>query len=201
MKNIIAILSILTINISASCAQTVNINTFNTGNNEGKYFKDLNNYFSPFLGTWEWQSGNRIFKVTLWKEAYVENQNGNRPSFYEDVIKGHFEMIHVSQGSQPWQTVMYTSQKKIGQSTSDWFPVISGASHDGNNFRGIIYDNSVPYNPEYSTGVRGNLELSIVQNTSPMQLHWNVTLPQGTYGTDQPTEFNIPTIMILKKVN
>ncbi|TYB69017.1 hypothetical protein ES677_14485 [Bizionia gelidisalsuginis] len=200
MKNILTTLIIIIITItSCKAQQIVDASTFNDGNNEAKYFKDLNNNFAPFLGTWEWQNGNQIFRVTLWKEEQVENENGNRPSFYWDQIKGHYEMVQLGQSGQQLETVIYTSQKKIGQSTSDWFPVISGRGVDGMNFDGTVYDNSVVYNPKYITGVRGILKLDIIPSTIPSQMEWKVTLPQGMYGTDQPTEFNIPTDIILTK--
>lgn len=198
MKNIITTVIVLFITLtSCKAQQIVDISEHNSGNNEGKYLKDLNNNFTPFLGTWEWQNNNQIFRVTLWKEEQVEYENGNRPSFYWDRIKGHFEMVEI--GSLGEETIIYTSQKKIGQSTSDWFPVINGGSNDGNTFEGFIYDNSVPFNPNYITGVRGNLDINIVPSAVPSQMEWKVTLPQGMYGTDQPTEFNIPTDIILTK--
>ncbi|TQD40666.1 DUF6705 family protein [Haloflavibacter putidus] len=198
MKNIITTIIVLfSILTSCKAQEIVDVSTFNDGDNAGKYFKDLNNNFLPFIGIWEWQNENKIFRITLWKEEQVENENGNRTSFYWDKIKGHFELVELDNLSQ--ESTIYTSQKKIGQSTSDWFPVISGESHNGINFEGYIYDNSVPYDPNYITGVRGNLKLTIIPNTSPKKMEWNVTLPQGMYGTDQPTEFNIPTDIILTK--
>ena len=69
MKNVIYlfIINIITFT-SCKAQQIVDYTTFNDGNNEGKYFNDLNNNFVPFLGTWEHQSGNQIFRITLWKE-------------------------------------------------------------------------------------------------------------------------------------
>ena len=200
MKNVIYlfIFNIITFT-SCKAQQIVDYTTFNDGNNEGKYFNDLNNNFVPFLGTWEHQSGNQIFRITLWKEEYNENENGNRPSFFWDEIKGHFEMVEIGQSGEQLETTIYTSQRKIGQSNTDWFPVIDGASNNGINFEGLIYDNSVPYDPSYITGVRGNLILIIIPNSQPQQMDWKVTLPQGMYGIDQSTEFNIPTDIVLTK--
>lgn len=200
MKNYIYILTLSILSLYSCHAQlVVNYDNFNNGPNEGKYFKDIDNNFTPFLGTWEWQDNNQIFRITLWKEEYNENENGNRPSFFWDEIKGHFELVEIGQSGGQFETTIYTSQRKIGQSNTDWFPVIDGASNNGINFEGLIYDNSVPYDPNYITGVRGNLILTIIPNSQPQQMDWKVTLPQGMYGTDQPTEFNIPTDIVLTK--
>jgi hypothetical protein len=30
----------------------------------GTYIKDINNTFNKILGTWKWQDGNKVFRVT-----------------------------------------------------------------------------------------------------------------------------------------
>ncbi len=188
--------------VSCKAQTIVNRNTFNQGNNEGKYFKDLDNNFDNFIGTWEHQNGNEIFRVTLWKVEMEEHENGNRPSFWMDALKGHYEKVEVTTNTfgEIEESVIYTSQKKIGQSNTDWIPVISGGTNDGSGFGGLVYDNSIPYNPNYILGIRGHLDLDLISGTNPIQMQWKVRLPQGMYGTDQPTEFNIPTDIILTKV-
>ena len=202
MKNIIYTLAITIITFtSCKAQQIVDASSYNHNEREGKYFKDLTNSFAPFLGTWEWENGNQTFRVTLWKEEMVEHENGNRPSFWKDEIKGHYELVQSGQLGGQVEEIVYTSQKKIGNSVTDWFPVISGDTSNGINFEGLVYDNSIPLNNNYPMGIRGNLELNIIPGTIPSQLEWKVTLPEGMYGTNQPTEFNIPTDTILTKAN
>jgi hypothetical protein len=33
------------------------------------YYKDISNYFTPFLGQWKYINGNKTFILTLWKET------------------------------------------------------------------------------------------------------------------------------------
>ena len=201
MKKIIYIGLISLIGFISCKAQTiVNMNTYNQGNNAGKYFKDLDHHLDPFIGTWEYQDGNQIFRVTLFKVEKIEYENGNyNPSYYMDEIQGHFSMIEIGSSGQPIETTIYTSQRKMGASNTDWFPVITiGSTRDGINLNAMIYDNSIPYNINYPF-VRGNLSLEIISGTNPIQMQWKVTLPQGMYGTDQPTNFNVPTDIILIK--
>ncbi|HNU59092.1 MAG TPA: hypothetical protein PKI08_03960 [Aquaticitalea sp.] len=185
--------------LSCKAQEIVDLNTWNEGNNEGKYFKDLNNNFTPYLGVWEWQNGNQTFRVTLWKVEMEEYENGNRPSYYVDNIQGHYEMVQQGQPGGSIEETVYTSQKKIGNSITDWFPVIGVYAYDNNQCGGIVYDNSVEGYPNYPMGIRGGLKLNLIQGT-PLQMEWKVTLPEGMYGNDQPTEFNIPTDIILTKV-
>ena len=188
----------LTFVIHTKAQDIVDISSFNIFEAEGKYYKDLNNNFAPFLGTWEWQNGNQTFRVRLWKEEMVEQENGSRPSFWKDTIKGHYEMVMQGQVGQQVEITIYTSQKKIGNTTTDWFPVITGTAYD-NTFSGSIHDNTLPLNNDYPLGVRGHLSLKIIQGSNPLKMEWKIKLPEGIYGNDQPTEFNIPTDIILTK--
>ena len=200
MKNIgLILLTTLALMLSCKAQEIVNLNTFNDGNNEGKYFKDLNNNFTPYLGVWEWQNGNQTFRVTLWKVEMEEHENGNRPSYYIDIIQGHYNMVQQGQPGSPIEETVYTSQKKIGNTITDWFPVIRVYAYDNNQCGGTVYDNSAEGYPNYPMGIRGGLKLNLIQGI-PLQMEWKVTLPEGMYGNDQPTEFNIPTDIILTKV-
>jgi hypothetical protein len=96
------------------------------------------------------------------------------------------------------EETLYTSQRKIGQSNTWWPYVIFGSTSEGIEFSGLIYDVSID-DPDWSLGVRGNLKLTII-STSPLQLQWEVTLPEGMYDIGQPTTFNIPTDIILTKL-
>jgi broad specificity phosphatase PhoE len=66
-KTIFTILILLTFNCIQS--QTiVDLSEFNQGDNNGKYFKDVNNNFQNFLGTWEGLISNtKTFRINLFK--------------------------------------------------------------------------------------------------------------------------------------
>lgn len=164
MKNKVLLFITLVINFTFCHAQLeVNYDGFNNGPNEGKYFKDIDNNFTPFLGTWEYQNANQIFRITLWKENMVEYENGNLPSFYRDKIKGHFEMVEIGQQGQQFETIIYTSDKPIGTSGQYYPPVINAGSIDGISAGGTILDNS-NINPSNYFGVRCQFSLDIISN-------------------------------------
>lgn len=185
--------------VNSCIAQTiVNLNAFNQGDNSGKYFKDIDNNFNPFLGIWEWQNGNQIFRVELWKVEMKENKNGNEPSFYLDKIQGHFEMVESGVQGQQLETNIYTSNKNVGDKDYYWPPVINLSSTNGTSCGGIIIDN-IAVNNEYWYGLKGKLIIKLIDGTNPLKANWKVTLLEGIYGINQPTEFIIPTDIVLTK--
>ncbi|MFQ3296221.1 MAG: hypothetical protein ACI9WV_000462 [Patiriisocius sp.] len=196
MKNKLYILLFLITVFSCKAQEIVNINTFNQGNNEGKYFNDINNVFANFLGTWEYQTGNTIFRITLIKLTKHKVENGKRTPYYIDKIEGHYKKAEIDTNGN--ETIIYTSQKKMGQTNTDWPFVIYGTAYDIIQFNGQIYDNSITPSNGFAA-IRGILKCEIIPNTNPKQMTWKVTLPQGMYGSNQPTTFNIPTDIILTK--
>ena len=96
-------------------------------------------------------------------KEYNENENGNRPSFFWDEIKGHFEMVEIGQQGQQFETIIYTSDKPIGTSGQYYPPVINAGSIDGISAGGTILDNS-NINPSNYFGVRCQFSLDIISN-------------------------------------
>ena len=197
---ILYIISFAIFSLSCKAQQIVNIDQYDyLTNNAGKYYKDINNVFDDFVGTWQWKNRNETFKVTLWKETMNEQQNGSAPSFYKDKIKGHYQLTEMqNQNGALVEVELYNSHKKIGNTNQRWQNVISGDTHDGIEFSGLIRDVSINY-PNWQAGVGGYLKLTII-STSPLQMQWEVSLPDGMYGIGQPTTFNIPTDIILTKL-
>ena len=63
---------------------------------ENAYYKDINNDFDAFIGTWKYTTGNEDFTIILDKKlldfyTYYGNQ-----SFYTDYMFGEFKYIDVS---------------------------------------------------------------------------------------------------------
>lgn len=206
MKNIkFSLLSVfLMLYITANCQQVVDISTFNQGDNTGKYFKDIDNDFDAFIGVWEHQENDMVFRVTLWKNAqepYREDENGN-PRYYVDQILGHFEMVQLEEDPLGAETVIYTSDKNIGSSQQDWFPVIRIFTSDGVEAWGTVLDNVV-FDPDLwiNPCLHGTLSFDIIPGTNPPQAVWEVKHRKGAACfSDLPTEFTIPTDIVLTKV-
>ncbi|MFD2552031.1 DUF6705 family protein [Bizionia sediminis] len=202
MKHILIILLATISVLSCKAQHIVNLNTFNQTDepNEGKYYKDLDNNFTPFLGTWEYQYGNQIFRVTLWKEEMVEHENGIKPSYFKDRIKGHYEIVEV--GAFEQETIIKTSNKNIKNTNTTYFPVIAGGTIDGINLGGSILDNTVPDSSRFSAfGVEGGFTMQIISGSSPVQAFWSGEINNSLQLPDYPTEFSFPNNITLTKVN
>jgi len=162
------------------------------------YYKDVNNYFTPFIGTWIYQNGNQTFIIRFWKEAKVD-YTAEAPKYYTDELLGHYKLVQ--NYGQPNEQIIYTSQKNIGNSITPW-PTIVMANQpiEPLIMSGFVYDVAGALNPNYPTGVKGNLDMRI-NPANPNMAQWKVTLPQGMRGMDQPSTFTIPTNVTLTKVN
>ena len=193
MKNILCLIICIIGLASCKAQQIVDISTYNYLDADGKYYKDMSNHLNIFVGSWEYQEENEVFRVVLWKEEMVYHENGNRPSFWQDEIQGHFEMILVGQQAEPLETIIYTSDKLIGNSSTYYPPVLNAVSIDGLICEGTILDNSNP-NPSNYYGVRCKFSMEIVPNTNNGQAIFNISSLSGE-------EYNIPNNVILTKVN
>ena len=189
---------ILSLNINAQ--EIVNLNLWNQlPDDTGKYYADLDNNFDYFIGTWEYQNGNQTFQIILSKVTQEPYYDEVSPKFYADGIEGHFKMI--LNKDLPNESILYRSDKKIGNTNDDWPNVIRGKAFDSTSLYGEIHDNSGVFDNEYPMGVRGIMIMTISAGSSPPTASWVITLPQGMYGFTQPKTFIIPTNIILTKVN
>lgn len=192
MKKIILILIIFL--ICRINAQTVDRcsspDTFATYQS-GVHYKDLNNNFAPFIGTWKNVTGNKTFKVTLFNIENVDYGEG----YFLDEIQGHFEMIE-NEG-QPNEIVLYKSHRIVGTSGVYFPPIIQGASCGGIGFGGWITDNA---RADYKM-ISGRLQITISNTTNPPTAHWQVIHAGERVKITGITvnEFTIPTDIILTK--
>jgi hypothetical protein len=137
-KKIFTILILLTFNCIQS--QTiVDLSEFNQGDNNGKYFKDVNNNFQNFLGTWEGLISNtKTFRINLFKitKKHWETDEHN---YYEDIIGGSFKIIE--NANTPNETILFNSIKYYPQSNTTTNNVMFFSSNNGINGGGIMEDN------------------------------------------------------------
>ena len=171
---------------------------FNTSPFYIYYYKDINNYFTPFIGTWIYQNGNQTFVMNFWKETKNAYLNEN-PKYYIDELRGHYKLVQ--NYGQSNEQLIYTSQINIGNSITPW-PTIVTANQPIEPYKmgGFVYDVTGIVNPAYPLGVRGELEM-VINPANPDTAQWEVTLPMGMRGLDQPSTFTIPTNITLTKVN
>ncbi|MCO6173695.1 hypothetical protein NHF50_01415 [Flavobacterium sp. NRK F10] len=62
---------------------------FYLGDVDGAYYKDVDNYFDQFVGTWMYTEGDTILKVTFFKKEMMFKRN----SYYADYLVGEFQYI------------------------------------------------------------------------------------------------------------
>ena len=158
-------------------------------------FISLNTYSQDiFLGTWEYQEGNEIFRVHL----SLNPEDNNH-------IIGHYEKVQVNNGIE---TYIYSSNKEefIGNNKG-WLPyVITSRSGDNTKIYGTINDNTVDENL-YHQLKAGRWTLEILTNSGgfnpTITAHWKVerkSYQSGLTDNEAP-EFSVPTDIVLTKVN
>ncbi|MGY0393547.1 DUF6705 family protein [Bizionia sp. KMM 8389] len=182
MKNIILIPMIFIASISCK-AQTVNLSTYTPSANDksGKYYKDIDGNFDPFLGVWKNTTGSTTFKVELFKEVIPQ---GDSPFDYSyDTIQGKYYLIE-NEGSIDENIIC------IGENMVKVGYVIIAKSNDGVSMNGVIYDTCIPDN---LNSTFGELKMDI---TATNTAHWTITRKgMKLVGMD----YVIPTDIILTK--
>ena len=74
---------------------------------ENTYYKDVNNFMNPFVGTWLYTNGNSSLKIVLVKE---EMQYTGK--YYTDYITGEYQ--YIENGVEIANTLSNTDQYNIG---------------------------------------------------------------------------------------
>lgn len=191
MRNHIKILILSLLFINCKAQTIVNINTYNSGNNSGKYFKDLDNNFQSFIGTWESTNDNITFRVILSKDEQMPM--GSPVKYYMDRISGSFKIIQ--NANMPNEVIIHDSVKYYAISNTTTNSVIYASSFGPNTLTGHIENNCANNGDDFITGF---LKMNITNPGSlPALAHWKIK----SRPLQQNESFNIPTDIILTKVN
>jgi hypothetical protein len=93
MKTIFKILAIL---FMVSCkAQAIQplypygTDTPSNDNAENLYYKDVDNDFNPYVGTWKWENSNNSLTIIFNKVVHNNDRNGD----YSDLLVGEYQYI------------------------------------------------------------------------------------------------------------
>jgi hypothetical protein len=162
------------------------------------YYKDINNYFVPFIGKWIYQNGSQTFVVQFSKQEKTLYQSENSSKYFMDELIGHYKLVQ-NYGTPNEQT-LYTSQINAGNSITPWITIIFGAPLQQYILDGTIYDVNIPYTDDNPLGLKGILKMSI-NPVSINNAQWTVTLPSGLHNSANASTFTIPTNITLTKVN
>lgn len=166
MKNIYIIISILCITSITKAQQIVPFTTFNDGDNTGKYFKDLDNNFANFTGTWEYTQGNETFRVVLSKTT--QKPYGYPTKYWMDTIEGKFYLIE--NVGMPNESIICQSEQYYPQSASTTTYVIDAGTSYGVKLGGSIWDNC-----NAGEILSSHLEMTIINPTATtLVAQWKV---------------------------
>ena len=158
------------------------------------YYKDIRNYFTPFLGTWTSQIGINTFVVTFWKETQKPIERDGGILYYSDEIFGHYKLVQ-NYGTNN-EFIIYTSQINYLNSPTPIFTAIFATSTFYNKLGATIYDINTMTNEKY-WGVRGSLEMIATNTTNaiPTTATWKISKTEEI----NPGNFIIPTDITLTK--
>ncbi|MCW1147045.1 DUF6705 family protein [Flavobacterium lacisediminis] len=191
MKNIFKILILFTF-ISCKAQTIVNINTYNIGDNTNKYFKDLDNNFTNFVGTWENTTGDITFRVILWKESMKPLVTENNS--FMDRLYGKFQIIQ--NADLPNEIIIHNSVKYFPQNdiTSTWS--IFGTPYNSTVYGAYLEDTCA----NGGSGVlEGNVKMEITNlGNTPLNAHWTVKSVRPLHSGEN---FSVPMNIVLTKVN
>jgi hypothetical protein len=143
-----------------------------------------------FIGTWEWENSNQIFRVEIFEA----------PSYYGTTLNGHYKMVEVDNNGN--ETELYNSNRPIYPGSAMNFPPpIEGGS--------LIAFNSVRFYKFFFQDCTatvdnpapplGELRLKFIptEQGEPLKISWNL-LVEGLANEGQA--FSVPTNMTLTKV-
>ncbi len=192
MKKHLSIIALLFANLFYA-QQIVDISTYNSGSNANKYFKDINNNYNNFIGTWESTTGNITFRITLVKVT-VSCAFGQDYNCTMDRIKGSYKIIQ--NAGTPNETILFNSVKQT--SNGLWEYVINMRSKNGTSAYGWIEDNNAICPNQSQCVLEAWAYLKILPNTNGLQAEWKLTIEGVRSAGDT---FRVPTETIMTKVN
>ncbi len=138
---------------------------------------------NQFVGTWQHQDDNEVFFVTL--------------TAIESVVQGYFKKVLIDiNGNEVLE--LYTSKGFYDtEQTVAYVPSLSASYNENSStIQGRIMDRTIP-----NGKLEGTFKLTIQDTcpTCPQTAVWQVRKDQGLLD-EQKLEFNVPTDLILTKV-
>ena len=113
MKKFLKIISLFLFAINCNSQEIISMSSnYNSSNlTTGKYLKDVDNLYSPFIGTWSWtsSSGSSSFTITLEKEEmYIKLP---KLDFYIDRLVGRY--AYINEGVTVVNTLSYPLSSEV----------------------------------------------------------------------------------------
>ena len=193
MKKHLSIIALLIANLFYS-QQVVDICTYNSSSNAYKYFKDINNYYNNFVGTWESTTGNTTFRITLVK-VVVSCAAGEDFHCTMDRLNGSYKIIQ--DAGTPNETILFDSVKQT-RNGRFWEYVIDMRSCNGVSAFGWIDDNNAIVDGRTMVYLGNTIFKIIPSSNGIIQAEWKVKRDGLRI---QGAMFRVPTETIMTKVN
>lgn len=153
-----------------------------------RYYKDINGTLNPFIGVWKNTTGNKTFKLTLWKKEMVSFAH----SFYMDEIHGDYMVIQ-NEG-QPNETILFNSRFPSTTYSNPSSPMIMLMGNYP-ELNGVIFDNSrFHIDPSSWRGLL--IQIKILSGNTTAQ--WKTAERKGLKGDNYYSPY-IPKDMTLTK--
>ena len=187
MKTILY-LTIILFSVNVRVQQVYNLSELDFKVRDGRYYKDLYGKLNPFIGVWKNTTGNKTFKITLWK-----NEDGAYSGFYLDEIYGDYEMIE-NEGL-PNETILYKSKKLININNPQYFTPAIRVIGGYPGVAGTVFDN-IHFSNTENYLITGRLDFLIDPSTG--KAHWKVKDRREMKGIGEP-DMTIPKDIILTK--
>ena len=154
-----------------------------------KYFKDLDNNYSNFVGTWEYTNSGITYRLILWKTENIKIDMEDDVHFM-DILEGKFQIVQ--NANLPNETIIHDSVKFYPQNGSTSNSILTGFSINNNLCMGTFYDNCA------NNGTKSIKASCGLQKLSTDTIRFTLK----KIGKLLPTEtFSVPTDCILTKVN
>jgi hypothetical protein len=110
MKKII-VLVVLLLTIKSYCQPgvIVPLNTLDQDIQYGTYIKDINNEYLPYVGTWKGILNNNEYTFVFQVFAHHLRTYPSGAYYYEDYLKGKYEVKNLTTGNVLYSTISATS--------------------------------------------------------------------------------------------
>ncbi|OBX23569.1 MULTISPECIES: DUF6705 family protein [Bizionia] len=164
---------------------------------ENAYYKDTDNDFDRFIGTWKYTNGQEELTIIINKKLSDYHTNYKNISYYEDIIYGEFQYID-SNGVELVNTLSNIDNTTIGVSQHQIFgnrinpsQFLPGCENCGPNERSVFLSFRDPLR-DY---IKCELVLRTIPNTQNSNVNDLKAVITGSYSIipeGSPTDSRIP---------
>jgi len=202
MKKFILIIILLISNTIIS-QNVIPIENYYSSNNmyiDNVYFKDVNNIFNKFVGTWEYNQNGHYFKVVINKLVKVRLYKDMKTVRFTDKLVCSY--IYKFNGVEIYNTTI-----PIGQDINSARYYIEGHTVENNNSLDLFYNEPSSTSCDRTKNAKVNITYLLIRGSLTAKLQWDRVNSRESQGigcaTDDydTSDFKIPSNITLTKIN